>query len=78
MSDWEIEIQVKDDGSGMSEEIRANIFNLYFTTKPKGTGIGLSIVQRIIYEHGGIITVESEPGNGTTFIIRLPIRFKKI
>ena len=55
-----------------------HIFNLYFTTKAKGTGIGLSIVQRIIYEHSGIITVESMPGVSTTFYIRLPIHFKKI
>jgi signal transduction histidine kinase len=73
----DIEIKFTDDGPGMSDDIRSNIFNLYFTTKAKGTGIGLSIVQRIIYEHGGIITVESEPVRGTSFIIRLPIQFKK-
>ena len=48
------------------------IFNLYFTTKAKGTGIGLSIVQRIIYEHEGVISVESQVGSGTTFHITLP------
>ena len=74
----EIEINITDDGPGMPVNIRSNIFNLYFTTKAQGTGIGLSIVQRIIYEHGGIITVESEPNKGTTFIIRLPIQFNKI
>jgi signal transduction histidine kinase len=74
----EIEINFTDDGPGMPVNIRSNIFNLYFTTKAQGTGIGLSIVQRIIYEHGGIITVESEPNKGTTFIIRLPIQFNKI
>jgi signal transduction histidine kinase len=73
----EIEINISDDGPGMPAEISSNIFNLYFTTKAQGTGIGLSIVQRIIFEHGGIITVESEPNIGTKFIIRLPVRFKK-
>ena len=73
----DLELKFADDGSGMSDDIRSNIFNLYFTTKAKGTGIGLSIVQRIIYEHGGIITVESESDKGTSFIIRLPIQFKK-
>ncbi|HID40020.1 MAG TPA: GHKL domain-containing protein, partial [Calditrichaeota bacterium] len=68
-----VEIHLKDSGPGMSEKIRQNIFNLYFTTKAKGTGIGLSIVQRIIYEHGGIIYVESEPGKGTVFIIKMPV-----
>ena len=56
----------------MSDKVRSNIFNLYFTTKAKGTGIGLSVVQRIIYEHGGIITVNSSAGTGTTFEIQLP------
>jgi signal transduction histidine kinase len=73
----EIEIKVSDDGPGMPAEISSNIFNLYFTTKASGTGIGLSIVQRIIYEHGGSITVESEPQKGTIFIIHLPIQFRK-
>jgi len=73
-SDHELEISIKDNGPGTSDETRANIFNLYFTTKAKGTGIGLSIVQRIIFEHGGIITVESEPNKGSTFKIKLPLK----
>jgi PAS domain S-box-containing protein len=73
----ELEIRIQDDGKGMLEKIRSNIFNLYFTTKAQGTGIGLSIVQRIIYEHGGSISVESEPQEGSSFIIHLPINFKK-
>ncbi|NOR65352.1 MAG: hypothetical protein GQ468_04980, partial [Candidatus Scalindua sp.] len=64
-----------DDGPGMDVKIKENIFNLYFTTKAKGTGIGLSLVQRIIYEHGGAISVESELGKGTSFIIKLSKRF---
>ncbi|KPL14746.1 MAG: hypothetical protein AMS23_00250 [Bacteroides sp. SM1_62] len=72
-ADNELEIVFSDNGPGIDENIRSKIFNLYYTTKPKGTGIGLSIVQRIIYEHEGIISVESTAGKGTRFIIRLPI-----
>lgn len=73
-SEQELEIQIEDDGPGMPDDIRANIFNLYFTTKAKGTGIGLSIVQRIIYEHGGMISLTSETGKGTIFILKMPLR----
>jgi two-component system sensor histidine kinase HydH len=72
LNNQQIGIRIKDDGPGMSDKVRSNIFNLYFTTKAKGTGIGLSVVQRIIYEHGGIITVNSSAGTGTTFEIQLP------
>jgi PAS domain S-box-containing protein len=72
LDEYTIEIKVADNGPGIPEEIRNKIFNLYYTTKPQGTGIGLSMVQRIIDEHGGVITLESEPGSGTTFTIRLP------
>ena len=68
----EIEIRISDNGPGMPEETRKNIFNLYFTTKAQGTGIGMSIVQRIIFEHGGVITVDSEKGKGVVFSIRMP------
>ncbi len=73
-----LEIQIEDDGPGMPEEVRENIFNLYFTTKAKGTGIGLSIVQRIIFEHGGLIHIESTPGSGSVFTLKLPIHIKKL
>ncbi|MCD6116769.1 GHKL domain-containing protein [bacterium] len=69
-----IEIFVKDDGPGMDEDTKANVFNLYFTTKARGTGIGLSIVQRIIFEHSGSVDLKSEQGKGTAFIIDLPVR----
>jgi two-component system, NtrC family, sensor histidine kinase HydH len=67
----DIEIRISDNGKGIPEEIRNKIFNLYYTTKPSGTGIGLSIVQKIIDEHNGVIFVESA-GVGTTFILQLP------
>ncbi len=71
-----IEIKISDNGKGIPMHILNNIFNLYFTTKAKGTGIGLSIVQQIIYEHNGTISVESQDGTGTTFTLNLPIVVK--
>ncbi len=67
-----VEISVKDNGKGMDEKTASKIFNLYFTTKPKGNGIGLSIVQKIIAGHKGRIKVESAAGAGTAVIIILP------
>ncbi len=66
-------IEISDDGAGMPDHIHNKIFNLYYTTKASGTGIGLSIIQRIIFEHNGTIEFESKENIGTTFIIRLPI-----
>ncbi len=66
-------ITVNDNGKGISPDKIDKIFNLYFTTKAEGTGIGLGIVQRIIYEHGGIIKVSSQERLGTTFTIELNI-----
>jgi two-component system, NtrC family, sensor histidine kinase HydH len=74
LNDSELQIILRDNGPGINEEAKKRMFNLYYTTKAKGTGIGLSIVQRIVYEHGGIIEVDSEPGNGTMFFIKMPMR----
>jgi signal transduction histidine kinase len=63
---------VADTGQGIPEELRRRIFQPFFTTKETGTGLGLSIVSGIISSYGGAIDVESEPGRGTTFTIRLP------
>ena len=71
-----VEIRIKDNGSGIPEEIRSKVFDPFFTTKEvgKGTGQGLALAYNVVYEkHGGTITIESEVGVGTTFIIRLPI-----
>ncbi len=67
-----LEIVLSDNGSGIEKEKINKIFNLYFTTKAEGNGIGLSIVQKIIYEHDGVISVSSELGIGTTFKIQMP------
>jgi signal transduction histidine kinase len=73
----EVEITVFNDGPEIPESIKSKIFNLYFTTKARGTGIGLSIVQRIILEHDGIISVENQPEPGTSFCIRMPVQVHK-
>jgi signal transduction histidine kinase len=70
--DGQIELAVTDTGTGISPEHLDKIFNLYFTTKPDGSGIGLALVYRTISMHDGDITVESVPGAGTTFRITLP------
>ena len=69
-----IEISVKDNGSGIPEDIKNKIFQPFFTTKPTGlgTGLGLSLSYDIIKTHGGELTVETHVGEGTTFTIHLP------
>jgi PAS domain S-box-containing protein len=65
--------EVADDGCGMDWEVKGKIFTTFFTTKGgQGTGLGLLTTRKIVQEHGGRIDVESEPGKGTTFRIRLP------
>jgi two-component system, NtrC family, sensor histidine kinase HydH len=67
-----VELRITDTGSGIAPELVSQVFYPYFTTKQSGTGIGLAISQKIILDHGGSIDMESEPGKGTTVIIRLP------
>ncbi len=66
-------IRVRDHGEGIPDEIRARIFDLYFTTKKDGSGIGLAMTYRILQMHHGQIDVESKAGSGTTFVLRLPL-----
>ena len=70
-----IRIHIKDTGVGIPPEIQARIFDPFFTTKGvgMGTGQGLSLAHNIIYNHFGSISVDSEPGYGTTFTIELPV-----
>lgn len=65
-------IEVIDTGPGMTEQTREKIFELYFSTKPGGSGLGLPMSRRIAREHNGNLTCESEPGKGTRFCITLP------
>jgi signal transduction histidine kinase len=69
-----IEVRVRDTGPGIPKEIQSRLFDPFFTTKPagKGTGLGLSVSYGIVRDHEGEIRVESEPGEGALFRIRLP------
>jgi signal transduction histidine kinase len=71
-NDRNLLVTVSDTGTGISPEIIDKLFEPFFTTKPNGTGLGLPITRRIIYEHGGSISVESQPNKGATFTILLP------
>ena len=74
-----VSISIADNGCGMSEEIRQKIFDPFFTTKPvgKGTGLGLSTSYQIIVDkHGGELECVSTPGEGTEFLIKIPIQGK--
>jgi len=65
-------IEVSDTGSGLTPEECERIFTPYYTSKHHGTGLGLAIVQSVVSDHGGRITVHSEPGHGTAFLIEFP------
>jgi PAS domain S-box-containing protein len=68
-----LRLEVSDNGSGMSDEVKATLFSAFFSTKgPKGTGLGLLVTRKLVEEHNGTIEVNSELGQGTTFAIRLP------
>jgi len=69
-----VEIRVRDTGPGIPKEIQARLFEPFFTTKPagKGTGLGLSVSYGIVKDHKGDIIVDSEPGKGACFILRIP------
>jgi signal transduction histidine kinase len=64
---------VQDTGKGMSDEVLKKIFHPFFTTKAKGTGLGLAVIHKIITDHRGTIAVESASGQGTMFTIKLPV-----
>ena len=68
----DVTITIADDGPGIAPEHLARIFDPFYTTKSKGTGLGLAMCHAIIAEHGGRIDVESEPGRGTKMVVRLP------
>lgn len=69
-----VTISIKDNGPGVPEDMREQIFQPFFSTKDEGTGLGLSISMRIVDEHGGQVNIESVMGNGTTFRIVLPLK----
>lgn len=64
--------EVRDNGPGMTDEVRARVFEPFFTRREGGAGLGLTFVQRVVHEHRGRVSVESEPGRGTVFRVNLP------
>jgi signal transduction histidine kinase/HAMP domain-containing protein len=72
-SDGEAQVEITDQGGGIPPEIREKIFNLYFTTKKGGSGIGLSMAYRVMQLHNGSMEFDTIPGEGTTFKLRFPL-----
>src|SRR5207244_4111306 len=66
-------VQVRDQGSGMPPEVLARLGEPFFTTKERGSGLGLGISRRVVDEHGGRLEVQSQPGQGTSVTVLLPV-----
>jgi signal transduction histidine kinase len=73
--DEHVEIKISDNGIGIPAEDLNKIYNPYYTTKKRGFGLGLSLVHSVIYKHSGKISVKSEKGKGTEFVIIMPVDF---
>ncbi|PYX35925.1 MAG: hypothetical protein DMG81_17070 [Acidobacteria bacterium] len=71
-------IEIADTGVGLTPEECASLFTPYYTSKQHGTGLGLAIVQSVVSDHGGTITVRSQPGKGTSFLVELPRNLEKL
>ena len=69
-----VQIRVSDNGQGITPEVRARLFDPFFTTRAAGTGLGLAVVQAVVQSHGGSVSVDSEPGRGSSFSLELPVR----
>jgi signal transduction histidine kinase len=67
-----VEITVSDTGTGMDEQTRERVFEPFFSQKTKGTGLGLAVSKRIVEQHGGTLSLASQPGRGCTAVVRLP------
>jgi len=78
MDESHVIISFTDTGGGISAENLSHVFEPYFTTKPSGTGLGLLIVRRIVREHGGELSIESNEGKGLALMIRLPYIDKRV
>ncbi len=75
--DWVV-VSIKDNGSGIPENIKDKIFNPFFTTKDTGTGLGLAITHRIVADHSGLIRVSSEINKGTVFVLKFPSKERMV
>ncbi len=73
LTDRACEIEIRDDGPGLPREVLDRVFDPYYTTKPGGTGLGLSVTRGIIEEHGGNIEIASTPGQGCQVLVSLPL-----
>ncbi|MBI1796172.1 MAG: HAMP domain-containing histidine kinase [Candidatus Eisenbacteria bacterium] len=72
-----IEIEVADEGTGIAPDLQPRVFDLYFTTKEDGSGIGLAVVQQVVQLHGGRIRLRSAPGEGTSITLQLPVKARE-
>jgi signal transduction histidine kinase len=70
-------LSIRDTGTGIPREVHQRIFEPFFTTRSTGSGMGLAIAKRVLAEHGGELTVESETGQGTTVLLRLPLQVRE-
>ena len=68
-----VEVRVSDNGCGIASDQAGRLFSPYFTTKKHGTGLGLFVTRRLVNDHGGAVSFDSVPGEGTTFRVRLPL-----
>jgi len=68
-----VSIVVSDNGCGIRPEDLERVFTPFFTTKPKGSGLGMAITLKIVKEHGGLLKIDSEPGKGTSVAVYLPV-----
>ena len=71
-TDNHVEIEVEDDGGGVKPEDEAQVFDIFYSTKERGTGLGLGIARRIVEEHEGTLTLDNHPGRAACFVVRLP------
>ncbi|EDP74337.1 ATP-binding protein, partial [Hydrogenivirga sp. 128-5-R1-1] len=67
-------LEIEDNGTGIKDEDKEKIFKPFFTTKQKGTGLGLPMVYKIVFSHNGTISIESEYGKGVKFIIKFKVQ----
>ena len=74
IADGQLAVRVEDSGDGIGGSDVAHVFEPFFSTKPGGSGLGLALVHRVLKDHGGDVDVESTPGGGSTFTLRIPVR----